>query len=178
MTPTLFITCGYSFAGKSTIAKYIADRYNFNLISIDDINSERSVGLNGEPISQKDWETTYQIFYKRIRSKLSRGNNVIADTAAFTKKERDILIAIANKTHALSRILFIDAPKDIVRSRWSENNESKSRSVVSKSNFELVLSNFEKPAENNVIRIPFDMTKEAINMLLEKEHPSISPFAS
>lgn len=83
--PKLYIMCGISASGKSTIAKQIAEKENCIIVSSDAIRSEICPGGVSD---QSKNEEVFRIFHRRIRENLLRGNNVIADATNITIKSR------------------------------------------------------------------------------------------
>ena len=83
--PKLYIMCGISASGKSTIAKQIAERDNCVIVSSDAIRGEI---CEGGVSDQSKNEEVFQIFHRRIREFLLNGNNVIADATNITIKSR------------------------------------------------------------------------------------------
>jgi len=62
----LYILCGLPFAGKTTLARAMARRLGFVSIALDDVNSERGVGLSGEAIPQAEWAKSYAEAHRRL----------------------------------------------------------------------------------------------------------------
>lgn len=83
--PNLIIMIGISSSGKSTIAKQIAEKANCVIISSDGIRAEI---CEGGVSDQSKNEEVFQIFHRRIRDNLLKGNNVIADATNITLKSR------------------------------------------------------------------------------------------
>ena len=81
----LYIMCGISASGKSTIAKQIAEKENCIIVSSDDIRSEICPGGVSD---QSKNEEVFQIFHRRIKENLLKGNNVICDATNITIKSR------------------------------------------------------------------------------------------
>lgn len=57
--PVLYAMCSLPFAGKSTAARQIAHALGLPVVSLDSLNAERSLGLNGEAIPSDQWGQTY-----------------------------------------------------------------------------------------------------------------------
>ena len=57
--PILLLMCGLPFAGKTTLATALAERFGWQYISLDAINTERGMGLNGRAIEPDEWSETY-----------------------------------------------------------------------------------------------------------------------
>src|SRR6266566_7274848 len=96
----LYIMCGYSFAGKTTLAKALEQSLGIVRVDFDGINSARGVGLDGEPIAPEEWDITYAECYRQLREQLQAGHSVLFDAASFTKAQRDELRAIAARQNA------------------------------------------------------------------------------
>src|SRR5262245_36222027 len=93
--PTLLLLCGLSFAGKTTLARALAQQLGWRYISLDAINTERGVGLDGRPIPVEQWEKTYAEAYQRVDQTLRDRRSVIYDETNFARHQRDALRAIA-----------------------------------------------------------------------------------
>ena len=73
MSPTstqsvrLIILCGLPFAGKSTLAEALRQRFGWSVIAIDAVNHERGLGANAAPITLEQWDATYADAYRRLQ---------------------------------------------------------------------------------------------------------------
>ena len=158
LTPVrLYILCGLPFAGKSTLARELADIYDLAYIAMDAINTERGLGLHGDAISEQDWDITYQEAYRRIDSFLAQGKSVIYDAPSFTKEQRDQLRAIAHRHGLPAKVIFVDVPQRVARERWLQNRGTGNRFDVRDNDFAQVVDNFQPPTdEEDVMR--YDQT--------------------
>ena len=87
--PTIWIMCGLSGSGKSTIAAQIANENpNTIIVSSDAIREE----LTGNENDQSKNEDVFKIFHKRIREYLIKEINVIADATNLTMKSRRAIL--------------------------------------------------------------------------------------
>ena len=87
--PKLYIMVGLSGAGKSTIAKEIAEtEENTIIVSSDAIREE----LTGKVEDQSKNEEVFKVFHKRIREALENNTNVIADATNITMRSRRAII--------------------------------------------------------------------------------------
>lgn len=83
--PRLWIMCGISGSGKSTVAAQIAkENANTVIVSSDSIREE----LTGNYADQEHNEEVFRIFHDRIRRNLENKRNVIADATNLTLKSR------------------------------------------------------------------------------------------
>jgi predicted kinase len=147
----LYILCGLPFAGKTTLAQAMARRLGFTSITLDDINSERGVGLTGEAISQADWARSYAEAHRRLDAALAAGQSVIYDATNFQRKERDRLRDIATRHGLPATVVYLNLPAAEVRRRWLDNRASGVRYDVRDEDFAQVADNFEPPADEDVI---------------------------
>ena len=91
--PTLWIMCGLSGSGKSTIARQIANENpNTVIVSSDAIREE----LTGNYEDQQHNEEVFKIFHDRIRKNLENKKNVIADATNLTMKSRRAIMMKVN----------------------------------------------------------------------------------
>ena len=124
MKPTLYIMCGLPFAGKSTLAKRIANEVGCEIVEIDAIKT--SLGLRDvwQEMRAEDWQTIFDEAIRRIRAELIAGRSVIHDSANQTRASRDILREIAAALDCESKVLFVDVPFETVHARWLENKQT------------------------------------------------------
>lgn len=93
--PKLYVMCGLSGSGKSTIAKQIVnDNPDTVVISTDMIREQ----LTGEVGDQSQNDEVFELFHTLIRKRLENKYNVIADATNITMKSRR---AILNKVNGL-----------------------------------------------------------------------------
>lgn len=91
--PTLWIMCGLSGSGKSTIATQIANENpNTVIVSSDAIREE----LTGNYEDQEHNEEVFKILHNRIRKNLENKKNVIADATNLTMKSRRAIMMKVN----------------------------------------------------------------------------------
>lgn len=149
----LYILCGLPFAGKTTLAKVLVEKFGFVRVDLDQINSERGLGdLNNDSISDSEWKKTYDESYRRVDQALADGKTVINDTANFTRQQRDKLREIADKHGVLTKVIYLAIPDLVARKRWLENRMTKKRYDVRDEDFAEVADNFQTPTEDeNVI---------------------------
>ena len=105
--PTLWITCGLSGSGKSTIATQIANENpNTVIVSSDKIREE----LTGNYEDQEHNEEVFKIFYDRIRKNLENKMNVIADATNLTMKSRRVIMMKINGLEVHKVCMIIPKP--------------------------------------------------------------------
>jgi predicted kinase len=153
MSNTLYALCGLPFAGKSSVARKLATRTGAVLVSLDAINGEYDVGLDGAAISVDQWQRTYAEAYRRIAEQLVHGQSVIFDHGNFSRAERDQVRAIAAQAGARVQFVYVPVAPAEARRRLLANRQTRERDVRD-DNFELALQMFEPPdAEVDVVRV-------------------------
>lgn len=148
-TPTLYTLTGLPYAGKSTLRNELVRRFGWVVISIDDINTERGVGLDERrPITQDDWNTTYTVAYDRLKKYLAEGKNVIFDGGSLLFEERETQRNIAESIGAQTKLIYVNTSLDEIKARWLENQQTRVRGHVPKSLFADALNMWEEPSSN------------------------------
>lgn len=105
--PTLYIMCGLSGSGKSTIATQIANENpNTVIVSSDEIREE----LTGNYENQEHNEEVFKIFHHRIRKNLENKKNVIADATNLTMKSRRAIIMKVHDSNVRKICVIIPKP--------------------------------------------------------------------
>ncbi len=146
--PRVYILCGLAFAGKTTLAKLLIQHLDLVRVSIDEINGVRGLGHNNSWIAPADWDITYAESYRQLALYLRIGHSVVYDAANFTRAERDRARAIAIQNNADARVIYVTTSAAIVRQRWLENRLTRVRNDIRDDYFEMGLSQFEPPAED------------------------------
>ena len=105
--PTLWVMCGLSGSGKSTIATQIAnENSNTVIVSSDAIREE----LTGNYEDQEHNEEVFKIFHDRIRKNLENKKNVIADATNLTMKSRRAIMMKVNGLEVHKVCVIIPKP--------------------------------------------------------------------
>lgn len=154
--PLLFIMCGLPFSGKSTVAHHVSAQLRLPCVAIDEINTQRGIGLHGDAITAADWETTYALSFRELEHHLRSGQSVIHDATNFTREQRDALRQIADGLGASSVVIYVGVPESVVRQRWLTNRIARERKDVRDDDLLNVVESFEVPTNDEGRVIVYD----------------------
>ena len=133
--PTLFITCGLTGTGKTTVAKKISIDYNAYFISTDSVRKElegidkfekHHDAYNTGLYSPEKMLFTYKKILEKADSLSGKGKNVILDGTFKSKNIREMAKDIAKKNNANFLILFCSCPEMIVKKYLEKRVKKKS----------------------------------------------------
>lgn len=94
----IYVLCGIPASGKTTLAKYLSEKFNAKIHSWDDID-----GANSNPDSIN---TTRAKWIENIKKDLDIGNNVICDGMNILSEKRVCLIN-EFKNYNCPKILYV-----------------------------------------------------------------------
>ena len=142
----LFIICGISFAGKSTLGKKIAQQFGYAEVDVDDMKIQLyGPDIQDEDLCHDDWVRIYAETDSLIEHYLQAGRTVIDASRNFRKEERQVARQIATKLDAQVVTIFVDTPEAIARQRLLENRKKPLRREVTDKDFEEILHVIEPP---------------------------------
>jgi predicted kinase len=152
---TLFILCGFPYAGKSYVSSQIQQQTDIQVVAIDDIFKDNEFDWDSNVLpNEREWKDIFEESYEQTRQALLDGKNVLYDSTNQTLASRDKLREIAGSLGADAYVLYIKTPVETVLRRWEENHNNPQRSVVSRELVQQTIDMFEEPTESeNVIII-------------------------
>lgn len=145
MPPCLYLFTGISFAGKSVVARSLAEHVQIPRIDPDEVSHEQGLGLAGEFLTDAQWADIHARAEARAAAYLQAGTSVVYDTTAFTRQQREALRDLAERNGATTRLIFLDTPREIAYARWQANEQSAQRARVHPDDFAMVADLFEPP---------------------------------
>ncbi len=148
MKPILYIMCGIGFAGKSVLAKKIAERLNIPLVSQDAIFFEKEKELNLNEDDDKQWEMLLNMCKQRIKELMMSGKSVVFDNVNLMRKHRDELRELAKEAGGSSVVIYLDTPEEILNLRQDRNKISKERHDVKQEYLDDAKVQLEIPTQN------------------------------
>ena len=152
---TLFILCGYPYAGKSYVVNQIKSHADIVVVSIDDIFKAKGFDWDSNVLpNEGEWKDIFEESYEQTRQALLDGKNILYDSTNQTVASRDKLREVAKSVGADTYVLYIKTPIETVWQRWEKNHNNPQRSVVSRELVQQTIDMFEEPTESeNVIII-------------------------
>ena len=143
----LVAMCGIPFAGKSTLARELASRCDFALVSVDVIVRELRIDLGEQAEKQRSWALAMAEGFDRARRLLADGESVIYDNANHTRRNRDRCRRIARQAEAGFRCIWVDVPTETARARLEANRVRLCREDVPDTSFWQIVDEFEPPID-------------------------------
>jgi predicted kinase len=152
---TLFIMCGFPYAGKSHVVNQIKSHADIMVVSIDDIFKAKGFDWDTNNLPDNtQWQEIFDESYEQVKGALTQGKNVLYDSTNQTVASRDKLREVVRSVGAETIVIYIQCSPETVWKRWEENQKNPNRSVVSKNLVQMTIDSFEVPAEDeNVITI-------------------------
>lgn len=130
MSPCVYILCGLPFAGKTTLARALADRLGWVHLEVDALNRTRGIGLHGEQLTRQDWIATYRAAYQRLDELLRAEQTVLYDATNVRRAQRQRARQIAARHSATTYVLYVTTPHAAAQRRLEQNRHAPSRADV------------------------------------------------
>jgi predicted kinase len=161
--PKLIIVCGASFAGKSTLARLLADRFGYAEVDVDKTKAQLfGDDVTDQSLERTDWERIYHETDRRIGDHLVASRSVVDASRYFRKSERDAARAIGRERGADLVTVYVDTPEHITRERHLANRRSHARRDVTDADFSAILAAWEPPAtDEHALVLRFDEDADA-----------------
>ena len=85
---TLFIMCGFSYAGKSFVAEELRKQTDIAYVSIDAIFHEHGFNWDSNTLpNADDWQQIFNESYEQTKVALQEGKNVLYDSTNFSEPQ-------------------------------------------------------------------------------------------
>lgn len=144
----LYIFIGYPGAGKTTVAKIIADTTGAVHLWAD---HERQHMFNDVNHSKNESKQLYTSLNNRTAQLLQAGKSVIFDTNFNYRKDRDHLRSIAKANRAKAIVIWLTTPLPIARKRAlhdTHRNRNRYEHVMLPATFDTLVDHLETPSDN------------------------------
>lgn len=145
----LFLICGHSFAGKTTLAEHITARFGYPQIDVDVTKCELyGADIQDEQLTQRDWDRIYAESDAHMLAQLQAGHWLIDASRHFQRHERDHTRQLLQSIRAELVLIYLDTPESVVRQRWQHNALQPTRRHPSPSDFASVIAAMQVPDPN------------------------------
>lgn len=128
--PFLYIMVGVGFAGKSTLAKNIAEHFHITLVSQDGLFFEKEKELNLNEDNDEQWEMLLTMCKQRIKELMISGQSVVFDNVNLKKAHRDELRGLVKEVNGKAVVVYLDTPEEILNKRQDRNKVTRERHDV------------------------------------------------
>ena len=147
-----FVECGLPFAGKSYLARSIAECVGGRIVSFNDARLEgEASGLIRDGMSkEREWRITKQIGYVATLPPLDDKAPIINDGVNPAYLEREILrdwlfLKDYKRSARIPILIFLNPPPEEIYRRMAQNEQRPTRDPVSPDNFDRLQTMFEPP---------------------------------
>lgn len=118
---TLFIMCGFSYAGKSFVAEELRKQTDIAYVSIDAIFHEHGFNWDSNTLpNADDWQQIFNESYEQTKVALQEGKNVLYDSTNQTLVSRNELRKIASSVGSETYVIYIQTSVGTVWKRWEK----------------------------------------------------------
>jgi predicted kinase len=143
----LYLLCGLSFSGKSTLGGLLAARTGAGLVSLDAINSGRGL-QGGAGIPDEEWLAAHHLALAQVARLCRAGAPAIVDDTNCFRWLRDAYRRVAAGFGYRSLVLMLDVPLAAALRRAARNDRTGARAPVSRRVLEELAARFEPPASD------------------------------
>jgi predicted kinase len=162
---TLYLMCGLSFSGKTTLARKIVERLQCAYISLDNINAERGLwGGDGIPI--EEWERTHALARERLATWMATGKDDVNNLRWL----RDRWRAAARSNCYRTVVIYLNIPHTELAARRRANQVTAERQGITEAVWAEHVSVFDPPgADEHVFR--YGLTEDAESWVMGRFRP-------
>jgi predicted kinase len=168
MKPTLYLMLGYPGAGKTTVASFISKITDAAHLWAD---KERVHRFGNPNYSHEENLKLYGELNKVAEQLLKEGKSVVFDTNFSFRRDRDRLRHIAHKSNADCKLIWVQTPRVIAKTRATEDAHSQETRLlgnIPEEDFERMSDNLEEPLpdEQAIIIEGIDVTEKIVRIKL------------
>jgi len=152
----LYMMCGITVSGKTTLVKKMVEYTHSELIDVDELFGEngRKLHLTRDPEGHGR-DIVRKIALEKLRS-LLLNNSVVYDDMNQLYKHREQLRGIAKDCNAIPILIYVKTPLKVIQERRKEIAMTREGGDVPEPNFQYIVAHFEEPqkSEHPIIYIP------------------------
>lgn len=151
--PLLYLLCGLSFAGKSTLARLLAAPLNATIVEADRYIASVEAELPGAS-KIESWREIQKRARREVETLLTSGKSVIFDDLMVDPNDRDEMAQLARRSGAKATIpLFLDTPVETVRARQREKSSRQEKLSQWEDHTQLLLSQLVPPPKESAVYV-------------------------
>lgn len=163
---TLYILCGLSFAGKSTLAKRLSGPLDATVVECD---SYIEVVRPNRMSKLGEWRAIQNLARARVKDLLESGESVVYDDLMVMPENRAELALLADRFGAKCVTLYLNTPAQIVRQRQRQRSPTDEQQAVWDDHTRLLLTQLvPPPKEESVYVEPGYDLKELLDELTRR----------
>lgn len=144
----LYILCGPSLAGKSTVTRALADELGVAVVSADAINAARGFPFGLEGMPESAWAEILGSQIKELSAYMALGVPVAVDDTACYRWLRNRFREHAAAGAYAYRLVYVPSSREEILARHRRLAKTKERPVLSRERLVDHLDRFEPPEED------------------------------
>lgn len=146
----LYILCGLSFAGKSTLARLLSAPLDAVIVECDRYISV----VRPNQLSKLDeWRLIQNLARAETKALLEAGKNVLYDDLMVDPINRVELEQLAKQCQAEALTIYLNTPVETVRQRQQEKSPTKEQQAVWEDHTHLLLSQLVPPPPEEAVYV-------------------------
>lgn len=150
--PTLYLLCGLSFAGKSTLARGLSGPLGATLVEADRYIAQIEAQLPGAS-KIESWRAIQKLARGAARDLLSAGSSVLYDDLMVDPRDREEMARIAQECRAAILEIFLDTPVEEVRARQRRASSKPEKHARWEAHTQLLLSQLVPPDRTRAVYV-------------------------
>lgn len=144
---TLILICGLPGAGKTTLAKKLAEERSAIRLCPDDWIISILKDLNDITERDRLRDPIEQLLWKQAQGLLQLGMTVILENGFWSKTERESYLATGKNIGANVELYFVDAPLNVLWERVEKRNSNPNEFQLTRKELEAAFNAFQPPTD-------------------------------
>ncbi|MFM7321999.1 MAG: AAA family ATPase [Armatimonadota bacterium] len=172
--PVLYLLCGLSFAGKSTLARALSGPLDAVIVEADFYIArvEREMPHAGK---FESWKAIQSLARGAAREHLAAGRSVLFDDLMVDPRNRVAMAELADAAGAGFLAIYVDTPVDTIRERQRRSSSRPEKRAAWEAHTQLLLGQLvPPPADEAVCVLPTDTPEGILAAILYRLGPARS----